>query len=52
MADRALDRCLAWNAPSIAIDWPLQGNAPIQSEKVAAQPNLSDLPDYFQYSRS
>lgn len=48
--DRDSDRGLAWDDPSIAVPWPLQGQAPILSEKDAAQPSLADLPDYFRYT--
>ncbi|MFN4184121.1 MAG: dTDP-4-dehydrorhamnose 3,5-epimerase [Hyphomonas sp.] len=47
--DRDSDRGLAWNDASIAIDWPLNGNQPLLSEKDALQPALSELPDYFSY---
>ncbi len=36
------DRNLAWNDPEIAIDWPLDGTAPVLSAKDAAAPRLCD----------
>ncbi|MBB1598201.1 dTDP-4-dehydrorhamnose 3,5-epimerase [Achromobacter sp. UMC46] len=27
------ERCVSWNDPSIGIDWPLQGDTPVMSEK-------------------
>ncbi|CAB3838468.1 dTDP-4-dehydrorhamnose 3,5-epimerase [Achromobacter ruhlandii] len=27
------ERCLMWNDPAIAIDWPLQGSTPVMSDK-------------------
>ncbi|MBY9068556.1 dTDP-4-dehydrorhamnose 3,5-epimerase [Hyphomonas sp. WL0036] len=47
--DPANDRGLAWDDPSIGIEWPLQGNPPILSGKDTTHPLLSDLPAYFQY---
>ena len=32
----ALERCIAWNDPTLAIDWPLAGSAPRRSAKDAA----------------
>lgn len=42
----ALERSVAWNDPSIGIDWPLEdGVSPILSEKDAAAPLLSEIED-------
>lgn len=48
--DRDADRGLAWDDPAIGIAWPLEGHPPVLSDKDAAHPRLSELPDYFQYS--
>jgi dTDP-4-dehydrorhamnose 3,5-epimerase len=36
------DRSLAWNAPEIGIDWPLDGEPPLLAAKDAAAPTLAD----------
>lgn len=41
------DKGIAWNDPSIAIDWPLNGIAPTLSDKDTKHPALADLPAYF-----
>ena len=38
---------IAWNDPALAIDWPLQGNAPVLSERDLALPALADNPIVF-----
>ncbi len=38
---QASDRSLAWNAPEIGIDWPLDGAAPTLAAKDAAAPTLA-----------
>lgn len=42
------DRSIAWNDPSIGIDWPV-GDDPIISAKDAAAPTLGDAPVLPQY---
>ncbi len=34
---------LLWNDPDVSIEWPLDGNSPILSEKDMKNPNLKDL---------
>lgn len=38
------ERCVRWDDPAIAIDWPLQGQAPRLSTKDAAAPPLAEAP--------
>lgn len=40
------DRALRWNDPSVGIDWPLAGVAPVLSGKDAAAPLLADAEVY------
>jgi dTDP-4-dehydrorhamnose 3,5-epimerase len=47
----AHDKGLLWNDPELAISWPLQnGIASVLSDKDRAQPPLSALPAFFEYS--
>ena len=46
------DRGIAWNDPDLAIAWPLRAGEPLLSPKDSAQPALSTLPAYFQWSPS
>ena len=39
---QASDRSLAWNAPEIGIEWPLDGKLPALAAKDAAAPSLAD----------
>ena len=43
----AHDRGLAWDDPSLAIQWPVQSDGAILSDKDRRQPRLADLPTYF-----
>jgi dTDP-4-dehydrorhamnose 3,5-epimerase len=40
---------LIWNDPSLAIEWPLQGVAPLVSRKDELLPGLQDLDSPFEY---
>ncbi len=39
---RDCERAIAWNDPSIAIDWPMLDKAPLLAAKDAAAPNLNE----------
>lgn len=39
----ASERCLAWNDPTVAIDWPLEDKPPLVSEKDAKGLRLNQL---------
>lgn len=41
------DRGIAWNDPAIAVDWPLEGRAPVLSGKDAALPALAEIAPPF-----
>ena len=43
------DKGMAWDDPSVGIDWPLDGIAPTLSEKDRTHPTLAELPAYFSY---
>lgn len=43
------DRGIAWDDPSIGIDWPLDGKHPVLSDKDTKHPTLADAPDLFTY---
>lgn len=38
------ERCIRWNDPSIAIDWPVLDHPPLLSPRDAAAPFLDDVP--------
>ena len=40
------ERCVRWDDPSIGIDWPTLGSAPLLSTKDAAAPRLADAPAF------
>ena len=37
-----LERAVAWNDPQLAIEWPLEGHAPLLSDRDAAAPLLAE----------
>lgn len=41
------DKGLLWNDPALAIDWPLDPDTAILSDKDRRQPTLAELPAYF-----
>ena len=41
------DKGLLWNDPALAIDWPLDPDTAILSDKDRRQPPLAELPAYF-----
>ena len=43
------ERGLAWNDGELDIDWPIDSNAPILSEKDTSYPELRNLPTFFKY---
>ena len=43
------ERGVVWNDPDLAIDWPLNGHAPILSDKDQCLPRLKDLKTPFRY---
>jgi dTDP-4-dehydrorhamnose 3,5-epimerase len=44
------DRGLAWDDPALAIDWPVEAEEAVLSDKDRRQPRLTDLAVYFRYS--
>jgi dTDP-4-dehydrorhamnose 3,5-epimerase len=49
--DPAADRGVAWDDPTIGIDWPIAAADAVLSEKDRRQPRLADLPQFFPFSR-
>ena len=45
--DPSLDNGVAWNDPEIGISWPLDGKAPILSEKDQKLPRVQDARSLF-----
>ena len=43
------DRGLAWNDPTVAIDWPMQISNPVLSAKDMKQPSLAEFSSSFAY---
>jgi dTDP-4-dehydrorhamnose 3,5-epimerase len=44
------ERGLAWNDPAIGINWPVDLEEAVLTERDQALPHLADLPDFFPYS--
>ncbi len=47
-----VDKGLAWDDPELGIDWPVDPEDAVLSEKDRRQPRLRDLPPYFTYRQS
>lgn len=43
------DRGLLWNDPALGIDWPVEAENAVLSEKDKKQPKLADLGEVFRY---
>jgi len=46
------DKGLLWNDPALNIDWPIDADAAVLSDKDTKHPTLADLPPYFTYEES
>ncbi len=46
------DRGLAWDDPALGIDWPVEPDTAILSDKDKKHPSLAALPDYFVYGET
>ena len=47
--DKSAERGVIWNDPDIGIDWPIEPQAVILSDKDKVLPRLRDCPPLFQY---
>jgi dTDP-4-dehydrorhamnose 3,5-epimerase len=45
----AHDAGALWNDPDLGIQWPVDSNCVVLSEKDQRQPRFRDLPDFFDY---
>ena len=45
--DPQTERGLAWNDPTVGVEWPIQD--PILSDRDLSAPSLDELPRYFVY---
>lgn len=43
-----VDKGLLWNDPDLGIQWPINDNEAVVSDKDRGQPRLAELPGYFQ----
>ena len=43
------DAGVLWSDPDLGIDWPIEGESVVLSDKDRQLPRLRDLPDYFHY---
>jgi dTDP-4-dehydrorhamnose 3,5-epimerase len=45
------DAGVLWNDPDLGIEWPVDSNRVVLSEKDQRHPRLRDLPDFFDYQK-
>jgi len=45
------DKGLAWDDPALGIEWPIEPEQVILSDKDSGHPMLSELPTYFHYAK-
>lgn len=43
------ERSIRWDDPTLGVDWPLAGDAPVMSDRDAAAPLLADQSDLFDH---
>ena len=48
--DAACDSGVAWDDPTLKINWPVADDAAVLSNKDCKHPRLADLPAYFHYA--
>lgn len=47
----ACDKGLLWNDPTVGIEWPVELDTAVLSDKDKMQPKLVELPSYFEFER-
>lgn len=48
--DRSAERGVAWNDPTIAIDWPVSRDKAVLSPKDSALSTLAEMPEFFPFT--